>query len=54
MNEYSVAYVVRIINIPADYVDVDITANPYAIIEDADGNEIVKYFTAKTASYSGN
>ena len=48
-----VSYVIRIINIPSAYADVHITAHPYVIGKDIDGNEVALYFEAQTDSYNG-
>ena len=49
----SASFAVRVIEIPEAYFDREITARPYFIYEDAEGNEITIYGEEKAASYNG-
>ncbi len=54
VTENSVSYAVRVIDIPYYALHREISARPYYIYADADGNEIVVYADAQFASYNGN
>ena len=49
--EGNAKFAFRVINIPADKLDVEITMTPYYIVE-IDGTAITLYDTAQTASYN--
>lgn len=50
--EEMVSFAVRIIDIPQDKYDTPITVTPYQVLE-IDGEEVIRYGKAQTASYNG-
>ena len=51
VNGSVISFAVRIINIPTDKLDVEITATPYIVVE-IDGVETTIYGEAQTSSYN--
>ena len=52
LEDYSASFAVRVINIPADKGDVDITATPYYVYQNDAGEQITVTGDAQTASYN--
>ena len=53
LEDYSASFAVRVINIPADKGDVEITATPYYVYQNDAGEQITVYGAAQIATYNG-
>ena len=53
LEEGNASFAVRIIEIPENHYDTEITARPYYIFEDGEGTEITIYGEEQAASYNG-